>query len=375
MIIRMPAHRPVPGEPPSPRLHEVQVRALRDGELLLPEAVISDKRGGPEDVFALSTARPAGGGGPLASVGDRNAARMYGITNTAYHVQRGLRRLAALLGRPLPTLEVHIGMHSPAHDTARGAWGGGHYRLPARSYSDHEESGVIAPTGEVHLGAGARHVLMRDGSQYFAAPAHNAAIIYHELGHHLCRHTADFRGNTSREPHLQTNRRTAIEEGTCDYLAAVLLGTADIYGWHRGHLSAGDPERRRLDVGATMARFRGGHRHDPHLDGTIWASALWSAREGVCEAGMPGSDFDRLLIGALDLLGEEQPGHRDPVEQLRRARHFSRALAAMLEVDSATGGRLGSTVERAFARHGIRVGESNSALRRTTRANRAAVAV
>lgn len=218
----------------------------------------------------------------------------------------------------------------------------------------------------MHLGAGRRYVTTRSG-RYFAAPSHNAAIIYHELGHHLCRHTADFRGNADRDPSAQTNRRTAIEEGTCDYLAAVLLDTPDIYGWHRHDRPDGDPRRRHLDTPITMAAFRGGRDVDPHADGTVWATALWSARRAWEQCGLDGRGFDAALLRALQELGRERlsPDPTERTAMLRRRRHFAHTLEKLLE--QAEDGAGTAAVARAFAARGIVVGQSNALLRDAAR--------
>ena len=200
-------------------------------------------------------------------------ARAFALTNVAWCARRLLDRVEGELGCILPPLRILVGSHQPG--TRR--WGGGHYRLPAASYSELPEDSSVDPTGEVHLGSGRTYV-EHDGAPYLHAPGHNPAIVSHEVAHHVCRHVADFRLNRLRPPEQQTNRRTPVEEGTCDYLAAVMLGHPDIYGWHRRQIPVTDPRRRCLSAPWTMADFRGGHDTDPHADGAIWACALWAAR-------------------------------------------------------------------------------------------------
>lgn len=352
------AHLPRPGAGAEPAERALCVRHADRTALVLPEAIVTDV-GGLPSVEALASAMPAGGGGPLATADERQCAQVYGVGNTAWHVQRGLRYFTSLLGDPLPLLTVRLQAHGRD-------WGGGHYRLPARQYSELAEPEGIAPVGEVHLGAGRRYVTTRTG-RYFAAPSHNAAIIYHELGHHVCRHTADFRGNGQRDPSQQTNRRTAIEEGTCDYLAAVLLGTPDIYGWHRHDRPDADPRRRRLDTPITMAAFRGGRDVDPHVDGTVWATALWSARRSWEHCGLEGRAFDAALLRALQQLGRERlsPDPTERTAMLRRRRYFSRTVEGLLEQVEDEAGT--AAVARAFVSHGIVVGQSNALLRDAAR--------
>jgi hypothetical protein len=342
---------------------ELDVTEIRDSALVMPGILVVDARGGAglDRRGGDLRFKPAGGGGPLASPGDRREAMAFGIVNVAYHLRRGLDYLAPLTGHSLPPLIARIG----AHEGQRTTWGGGHYRLPAAAYSSLPETPPPAVTGEIHLGPGGAFT-QAAGRRYFAAPAHVVAIIVHELGHHLTRHTADFRLNERRPPLAQANHKIALDEGTADYVAAIMLGTSDIYGWHRSGTPPTAQARRCLDGSWTMAAFRGGHDTDPHLDGTVWAAALWSAREAVRARGEPAVGFDRLVaeglvrIGATDL--------EMPVETARhRRRSFGNALGAILEADAAHGGRFGALIAAAFADRGIEAGFSNADLRDRSR--------
>jgi len=348
--------RPGPG-----RLSEVPLEVLSWGpaELVLPEATVRDERGGALLDGGL-VVDPSGGGGPLGDAEQDRAARAFGLVNVAFHTQRALRTVSGLLGRPLPHLVVRIGMHD-----APRRWGGGHYRLTARSY-DPGEPGAVRDTGEIHLGGGSGYLPTATGDTYFAAPSHNRAIVYHEIGHHLCRYTADFRLNTLRPRHEQTNKKIAADEGTADLLTAILLGTPDIYGWHRAGVPAWDQRRRQLDSRWTMAHFRGG-RKDPHDDGTVWASAGWTARRRVAEAGHAPARFDRMLLRGLALAGAEatESGAELTEEALRARRHLGALLAAMLRTDP----ELTDPVLAGMAEHGIALGATNAQLREAARAH------
>jgi hypothetical protein len=335
---------------------DLDVLEVRSAELVLPEATIRDERGVELFDNGSLVFDHAWGGGPLAEPALDRQARAFGVVNAAYHTQRALRFCALLLGHSLPHLIVRIGMHEqPRH------WGGGHYRLPGQGQQ--ADPDAVTPTGEVHLGGGAGFVRTRDAQRYFHAPAHNTAIIYHEIGHHLCRHTADFRLNRLRPPLQQTNKKTAVDEGTSDLITAVLLGTPDIYGWHRQHVPEGDQRRRKLDPRWTMAHFQGGRDQDPHTDGTVWASACWSARRRVAGAGVDPIRFDALLLRGLEQAGRDG-GQRPTYEALRERRHFSRLLAAMAQADPS----LAPLVLAAMAEHGIHLGASNSGLGQAARA-------
>ncbi|WP_433555362.1 hypothetical protein ACQPWY_22750 [Pseudonocardia xinjiangensis] len=356
-MMRAAVHLPDGGRGPGRHtVVDLDVLELRAAELVLPEATIRDERGG--DLFGDGSLvfDHAQGGGPLVSPEMDRQARAFGVVNAAYHTQRALRFVAAVLGRPLPHLVVRIGMH----DQPR-RWGGGHYRLPGQGAQSDPEA--VSPTGEVHLGGGAGFVSTHHTQRYFHAPAHNPAIVSHEVGHHLCRHTADFRLNRLRPPQQQTNKKTALDEGTADVLTAVLLGTPDIYGWHRQAVPDGEQRRRKLDRRWTMAHFQGGRDRDPHTDGTVWASACWTARQRVTEAGFDPGRFDSLLLRGLELAGRDG-GKGLAEEALRERRHFSRLVAAMVQVDQ----HLGPVVLGAMAEHGIHLGISNSDLSRAARA-------
>jgi hypothetical protein len=338
---------------------ELDVAEILDSALAMPGILVVDVRGGAGlgDRGGDLRFGPAGGGGPLASPRDRSESIGFGIVNVAYQLRCGLDYLASLMGYALPPLIARIG----AHEDQRATWGGGHYRLPAAAYSSMPEMTRPSVTGEIHLGPGGAFTEAA-GSRYFAAPAHVSAIIVHELGHHLTRHTADFRLNERRPPLAQANRKIPLDEGTADYLAAIMLSTPDIYGWHRGGLPPTAQGRRRLDGPWTMAAFRGGHETDPHLDGTVWAAALWSARQAVLAIGEQAAEFDRLVAEGLVRIGTTDP--EMPAEAARhRRRSLGNALAAILEADAARGGRLGDVIAAAFAYRGIETGFSNADLR------------
>ena len=370
----LPENRQTPG-----RLSVVPLEVISRGpsELVLPEVTVRDDRplalldpGGAGDLLA----DPAGGGGPGAADDRDHSARLFGLTNVAFHSQRMLRTVAELLGHPLPQLLIRIGTHESPH-----RWGGGHYRVAAQSY-DPPEPGQALATGEVHLGGGSSFVpTAPDGDRYFAAPAHNLAIIYHEIGHHVSRHTADFRLNRLRPAAAQTNKKIPLDEGTSDLLAAILLDNADIYGWHRAEIPTWDRRRRALTPRWTMADFVGGST-DPHADGMIWASACWSARERVVAAGYARSQFDRMLLRGLELSFELSspvrrgaPGEPEATDErtkkaLKQRRYAANLLEAMLRADP----ELTDPVLAGMAAHGIRPGASNAELRRVAQSAHAA---
>ena len=344
-------------------LAEVELDVLEIGpaQVVMPEATIRDERDGAlftgPDPSAELVFDPAAGGGPWAGAAADRSARAFGLVNTAFHTQRTLRYVSKLLGHPLPHLLIRIGMHEQQR-----RWSGGHYRLPGHGAGADPEA--TSPAGEIHLGGGAGFVVRPDTHRYFRVPAHNPAIICHEVGHHVCRHTADFRLNQLRPPRQQTNKKTALDEGTADLITAIQLGTPDIYGWHRHTIPDTHQRRRKLDPRWTMAHFHGGPDSDPHADGMVWASACWSARQRITDTGADPTRFDTLLLHGMELAGHDHPADLSS-DALRERRHFSRLMTAMAQADPA----LAPHVIAAMAEHGIHPGVSNNDLSRAARTN------
>jgi hypothetical protein len=237
---------------------------------------------------------------------------------------------------------------------------GGHYRLPAADYDLHEHE-PISPDGEIHLGPG-RNLLQYGalveaaGGPYRANASHNAGILYHEYGHHLTRHTADFRANALQPPTRQNNRKVAIDEGTCDYFAATMLGTPHIWAWHLRH----DDEvthPRSLSSSKTMANYETSPKADAHADGTIWAAALWDLRTQLSLTQPDGvRRADLLVVQALLLLGQlVNQNSGITVSGIRRLRkRFEIGAAAILQANELLhSGQHRELIRASFSRRGI----------------------
>jgi fungalysin metallopeptidase (M36) len=237
---------------------------------------------------------------------------------------------------------------------------GGHYRLPAARY-DLQEHEPISPEGEIHLGPG-RNLLQYGAlveavcGPYRANASHNAGILYHEYGHHLTRHTADFRANALRPSTRQDNRKVAIDEGTCDYFAATVLDTPHIWAWHLRH----DDEvihPRSLNSSKTMADYDTSATADAHANGTIWAAALWDLRIQLSRTEEDGvRRADLMVVQALLLLGQlvETSGEK-PVNGIRRLRmSFGKGAAAIIQADEVLhSGRHRDVILASFSARGI----------------------
>ena len=278
----------------------------------------------------------------------------FGETNTYYHLDRIASYVNGLLGElgepPLPRVVAVVNAHHAAterngvrdglrHGERWLPFEGGHYRLPSRHF-DLPELTPLSPQGEIHLGPG-RHLLeagglaKAKGTRYRANASHNAGILYHEFGHHITRHTADFRANALRKPDRQDNRKTALDEGICDYWAATMLGIPHIWVWHRGH----DDQHvhpRSLVSPNTMAEYDSGRGADPHANGTIWGATLWDLRTRMATGDPQGvHSADLLVLASLLELGRPRDGMvPSTVSSTRRARAgFAAGLAALLAAD------------------------------------------
>ncbi len=301
-------------------------------------------------------------------------ASRFGEVNTYYHIDRIASYVDELLHeigeRSLPPVIAVVNAHAAAvvRDGVRdGEWRkvrwmpfeGGHYRLPSRP-SNLREFDPVAPTGEIHLGPGwhlVDHGALADsaGARYRHNAAHNAGVIYHEYGHHVSRHTADFCANAQRPPDRQSNIKTALDEGYCDYFAATMLDLPHIWVWHRSHLVEA-PHARNLTSAKTASDYDDARGADPHANGTIWAAALWDLRTRLATIAPDGERCaDKLVLQSLLGLGRLTGNPSSTRGQVRRARAtFSAALAALLRADQRLNGEaFRAEIVATFARRGV----------------------
>src|SRR3981081_3055424 len=295
----------------------------------------------------------------------------FGEVNTYYHLHHIASYVEALLeelGAPkLPQVIAVVNAHHAATERdgirdgelSPGCWKafqGGHYRLPGRRFHI-DELHPVAETGEIHLGPGRQ--LLTDGAlgrmagdHYRANASHNAGIIYHEYGHHITRHTADFRGNALKSPQSQNNRKAALDEGICDYWTATMLETPHIWAWHRRH-DEREVHVRSLISRKTMDDFDAGPKANPHTNGTIWAAGLWDLRTELKRSEDDGArKCDLLVLKTLLLIGQIEA---DGARELRRGRpDYSRATATLLEAAKGLySGRHQSLILELFSRRKI----------------------
>jgi len=298
----------------------------------------------------------------------------FGEVNTYFHLDRIAAYVDALLhelgAQSLPYITAVVNAHHAATEwdgMRDGVWRserwlpfqGGHYRLPSRRY-DIAEHEPLSPNGEIHLGPGWRLVehgalVEAAGGPYRANASHNAGILYHEYGHHITRYTADFLSNALRRPERQNNRKTALDEGTCDYWAATMLDTPHIWAWHRRH-DAEEVHPRSLISSKTMAEYDSARGADPHTNGTIWGAALWDLRTQVAAHEPDGiRRIDLLVLKSLLLLGQlnyEQEGALKKVHRTRES--FALGLKALLHADDLLyASQYRNLILTTFARRGI----------------------
>jgi hypothetical protein len=304
----------------------------------------------------------------------------FGEVNTYFHLDRiadYVNDLLCELGAPLlPRVTAVVNAHHAAterdgiRDGVRGRrsqrwlpFQGGHYRLPSRR-NDVRELQPVSPEGEIHLGPGwqlLRHGVLVEvaGRPYRANASHNAGILYHEYGHHITRHTADFRANALRRLDRQSNRKAAIDEGICDYWAATMLGTPHIWDWHHRHDNQ-EVHPRSLSSPRTMADYDSRPGADAHANGTVWAAALWDLRTRLDATQADGARrTDLLVLKALLLVGQLAGRRKEvAVRGLCRAREsYGVGLAALLQADELlNAGRHREVILACFSRRGIHPG-------------------
>jgi hypothetical protein len=332
---------------------------------------LGDAEPDPEGNFLF---QPGRGGGRLDKTASPDPdfrwryvqASRFGEVNTYYHLDRAAAYVDEILrdlGAPsLPRVTALVNAHGATVDLdARGRrdgvagtsrwlpFQGGHYRLPGRSV-EVEEHAPVSPDGEIHLGPGWRlqdHGALASlaGGRYRANASHNPGILYHEYGHHLTRHTADLSANRLRAPDAQDNRKTDLDEGMCDYLAATQLGTPHIWAFHHRHDEVA-VHPRSLVSKRTMADFIARRGRDKHANGTIWAAALWDARAALARENAEGARLmDCIVVSSLLRLGRiGQASATTTAAEVRHVRSsFVTAAAALL---GAAADLCGESVER-----------------------------
>ncbi len=295
-------------------------------------------------------------------------AARFGEVNTYYHLDKIASYINELLNelgvsslpRVTAVVTAHDGVaeHNGVRDGIRKvgylAFEGGHYRLPRHRF-DIPEWHPISPSGEIHLGPG-RHLRHKgalaefSGGRYRANASHNAAILYHEYGHHIIQHTADFLANSMRLVNRQRNVKTFIDEGTADYWSAVMLESPHIGVWFRLENENGF-HRRNLVSDKTMEEFDSRSTADPHTNGTIWATTLWDLRQKVGKDS--GRMVDKLVLQALLLIGSLKGQTIKETAYLRS--NLDTVLDSLIEADQILyQGKNRSKIIEVLNKHGIR---------------------
>ncbi len=290
-------------------------------------------------------------------------ANRFGMVNAYVHTERAMTVANQLIGEAggttLPPVGVVVGAHFGSRlpgfaegdgDRRSGELrplSGGHYRLSTRT-TGVPELLPVEPTGEIHLGCSRYRKPYAGYQSYLRNAAHNPAIIYHEVGHHLCRHTADFRLNAERPPNEQRNGKTGIEEGICDYFAAALLGSGRPYGWYRADRGT----RRDPDLSRHLSDLA--THHDAHGEGAVWAATWWRARSQLVASELLASpgDHDRCLVQALLHIGTiAGPGDRSRRRRERRRSRRRTMIRAYLDAVRDAGGRNAAAMAEQVLEH------------------------
>lgn len=260
------------------------------------------------------------------------SASRFGEVNAYFHTDRVAAYVDSLLnelGYPLlPKVIVHVNAHNAIAEVdgqidgvlgkvlgkvkTAEAWypmQGGHYRLATRKKLTVRELLPVSPTGEIHLGPGwklAYHGALaeRVGEAYRCNASHNAGTIYHEYGHHVARHTADFRANGLRDQQNQCNYKTDVDEAICDYLAATMMNSPHIWALHHQH-NSNKTHRRSLVSQKTnddYVRSKEGMLSDAHDNGTILAATLWDLRTRLITEASSDPQSIEQAIRHMDLM-------------------------------------------------------------------------
>ncbi|MBO0887566.1 M36 family metallopeptidase [Candidatus Bathyarchaeota archaeon] len=288
----------------------------------------------------------------------------FGEVNTYFHLDRIAAYIDGLLQElalpSLPQVVAVVNSHQMAQPSSREKiFSGGHYRLPSWRY-DIPELESISRTGEIHLGCGRKLLKYGALAEFARAPylknaSHLADIIYHEYGHHVNRHVADFQANRARPSDRQSNRKVPMDEGTSDYWTAVMLGTPHIWAWHKRH-DAVKIHPRSLISGKTMADYDSRREADPHLNGTIWAATIWKLRTILGRERSEGERrTDLLVLKSLDIIGRFglEKGTLGQMSRVRRG--FEAGLRAIREADmSLFSGQHDQIILDCFSERGIR---------------------
>lgn len=302
----------------------------------------------------------------------------FGEVNTFFHINKiasYIDNLLQSLGeRSLPRVKVIVNAHSAVYKQEgdrdgvkgkiSGKWlpfQGGHYRLSNYKLKEIPEQESVLPTGEIHLGPGwkltnAGALPESAGCSYRCNASHNAGIIYHEYGHHINRHTADFMANRLLLPNRQINRKSDIDEGISDYWAATMLNSPHIWAWHREHSNV-EIHHRSLASPKTMSDFKHEEKADPHHNGTILAATLWDIRKELSKHNAEGAKkMDLLVLKSLLLIGGlHDAAYRPTKTGTRQCRSgFSLVLKALLESDRLLyQGKHAEIIRSCFSNRGI----------------------
>ena len=253
----------------------------------------------------------------------RSVGRGVAVVNTAYHAQRTLRYASTLLERALPPWSC--GSACTGRNAAGEAGITVSTRVPTVSC---RRPTPYARRARCTWATAAGRSLRRHPAP--STPRATTTRSSSTRSAPLCRHTADFRLNRLRPADAQVNGRSPwtgdvrLPRGRHDRDPRHLRLAPRA---RPGLATTPQEARSSVDDGALRRRVA----RDPHTDGTVWGSALSSARAAVAAAG-------NLRSGSTP--GVSRPRRARPRapsvrshEALLRRRSVSDLLASILDAD------------------------------------------
>ncbi len=164
--------------------------------------------------------------------------------------------------------------------------------------------------------------------------AYDGDVIYHELTHAVMSTLTPLRTHALDDRGLDATM-FGMHEGFADMFAAIIAGDPEI-GEYVGPAINGEdgPLRSLVNTRKCPDHLVG----EEHLDGEIWAGALWELRVALPEAQRPG--YDRALLTVVDSLGV--------------AESFDTVQARIAtELETSVGADAAATARQVFADRGL----------------------
>lgn len=276
-----------------------------DLESLAASDAVGDFRAPPLDV-------------PETTDATRDVPDPYAEISAYYHSARALSYFRQLSGRTLslPKLTIIVSARAPA-----GLFEGDLARLTDTTLAMAPTPGSFFVSGgpaSTLFGMNGSEPVVVLGQGYARDFAYDGDIVIHEIAH------AIFDGSLSKAWHLRTEGTSieggALVEGIADYFAAACSGDPLIAEYASGEIPFG-LGMRSLESNARCPESITG---DPHADGRVVASLLWSTRKELTQDQRAG--FDACVYRAVIA----RSGHAEPTSFSTVFTALRSALAAAL---------------------------------------------